>query len=119
MMALERQKRIRSFLHTRSAHHALLLLNTGPISIGVTWFQSMFDVKQLGPSGQALIHVDTNTQVAGGHQVCVVANDAKAQMVLVRNSWGTGWGDDGHAWLNWADLKFLFANGADACQPVM
>jgi hypothetical protein len=119
MMALERQKRIRSFVHSRSAHHALLLLNSGPISIGVTWFQSMFDVKQLGPNGQALIHVDTTTPVAGGHQVCVVGNDAKAQMVLIRNSWGEGWGDGGHAWLSWADFRFLFANGADAVAPVI
>lgn len=118
MMALEKQHRIRSFTHTRSAHHALLLLNQGPISIGVTWFQSMFTVEKL-PSGQSAIHVDPNTEVAGGHQVCFVANDTRAQMVYVRNSWGDSWGDDGHAWLSWADLKFLFANGADAVAPVM
>ena len=118
MMALEKQHKIRSFTHSRSAHHALLLLNQGPISIGVTWFQSMFDVGEL-PSGQSVIHVDPNTEVAGGHQVCLVANDTHSQMVYVRNSWGTSWGDDGHAWLSWADLRFLFANGADACQPVI
>lgn len=118
MMALEKQHKIRSFTHTRSAHHALLLLNQGPISIGVTWYRSMFDVEQL-PSGQAAIHVDPNTEVAGGHQVCIVANDTKAQMVYVRNSWGAGWGDNGHAWLSWADLQQLFGDGADAVQPVI
>jgi len=118
MMALEKQGKIRSFVHSRSAHHALLLLNHGPISIGVTWFQSMFQVEQL-PSGQAAIKVDPNSGVAGGHQVCVVANDPKSRMVYVRNSWGTRWGDDGHAWLSWADLALLFRNGADAVQPVI
>lgn len=118
MMALERQKKIRSFVHTRSAHHALLLLNHGPISIGVTWYRSMFAVEQL-PSGQAAIRVDPNSEVAGGHQVCIVGNDTAAQMVDVRNSWGPGWGDNGHAWLPWADLRFLFAHGGDAVQPVM
>jgi len=118
MLALEKQKRIRSFVHSRSAHHSLLMLNHGPISIGVTWYQSMFDVVEL-PGGQAGIKVDPDTEVAGGHQVCVVANDTHAQEVLIRNSWGAGWGDNGHAWLSWADFKFLFANGADACQPVM
>lgn len=118
MMALEKQGKIRSFTHTRSAHHAMLLLNKGPISIGVTWYQSMFTVERL-PSGQAAIKVDPNTDVAGGHQVCLVGNDAQSQMVYVRNSWGAGWGDDGHAWLSWADLRFLFANGADCVQPVL
>jgi len=118
MMALEKQGKIRSFTHTRSAHHALLLLNNGPISIGVTWFSSMFTPVQL-PSGQPAIHVDPNSGVAGGHQVCIVANDTKNRLVYVRNSWGTGWGDDGHAWLSWADLALLFNDGADCVQPVM
>lgn len=118
MLALEKQRKIRSFTHTRSPHHALLLLNRGPISIGVTWFASMFDVQHL-PSGQSVIRVDPNSDVAGGHQVCIVGNDTHAQMVCVRNSWGTGWGDDGHALLSWSDLKFLFANGADAVQPIL
>lgn len=118
MIALQKQRKIHSFTHTRSAHHALLLLNKGPISIGVTWYQSMFDVGQL-PNGQSVIRVDPNSEVAGGHQVCVVGNDTTAQMVYVRNSWGEGWGDDGHAWMRWTDLRFLFANGADCVQPVM
>lgn len=118
MLALEKRRKIRSFTHTRSAHHALLLLNHGPISIGVTWFQSMFTVEKLA-SGQSVITVDPDSEVAGGHQVCIVANDTKAQMVYVRNSWGASWGDDGHAWLSWKDLRLLFTDGADCVQPVM
>lgn len=114
MLALEQQGRIKSFVHTRSAHHALLLLNTGPISVGVIWYQSMFT-----PDASATIHADTTSPVAGGHQVCIVGNDTAGKRIRIRNSWGTGWGDAGHAWLCWSDLDLLFREGGDAVQPVI
>lgn len=116
MLALEKQGKIRSFVHSRSVHHSLLLLNDGPISIGVPWYQSMFQLGALA-SGQPVIQVDPASGVAGGHQVCIVGNDAVARMVYVRNSWGTSWGDGGHAWLRWSDLGTLFADGGDTVQP--
>jgi hypothetical protein len=114
MMALEKLGKIASYVHTRDTHTALRLLNRGPISIGVTWYQSMFT---LGP-GDTIV-VDEASGVAGGHQVCVVANDVAGQRVRIRNSWGASWGDEGHAWLSWVDLDFLLHDGGEAVQPVM
>lgn len=114
MMALEKQGHIRSWHHTRSLHTALRLLNTGPISIGVAWYQSMFDVAADGS-----IVFDPSSGVAGGHQACVTANDVSAQRILVRNSWGTTWGQNGHAWLPWSALDYLLRDGGDVVQPVM
>lgn len=111
MQALEKLGQIRSHVHTCNVHTALQLLNDGPISIGVTWFNSMFE-----PSGDA-ISVDLDSGVGGGHQVCLVANNAEKQRALVRNSWGEDWGRDGHAWLAWSDLAVLFYLGGDAVQP--
>lgn len=117
MMALEKQGKIKSYHHTRSMHAALRLLNRGPISIGVTWYRSMFDV--VDKDGVKMIVVDEHSEVAGGHQVCVVGNSVEHQRVLIRNSWGAGWGDQGHAWLSWNDLDLLLDEGGDVVQPVI
>lgn len=114
MLALEKQGKIKSFVHTRNFHTALVLLNSGPISIGVTWFNSMFN-----PDTSNTIHVDEASGVGGGHQICIVGNDVQGQRIRIRNSWGTGWGDDGHAWLSWHDFSYLLSIGGDAVQPVL
>lgn len=119
MLALEKLGKIKTFVHTRSTHTALRLLNSGPISIGVTWFQSMFTPDYPTPNSGATIHVDPSSGVAGGHQICIVADDVQGQRVLIRNSWGADWGDAGHAWLSWSDLSGLFAIGGDCVQPVI
>lgn len=121
MMALEQQGKIKSYHHTRSLHTALRLLNHGPISIGVTWYNSMFTPTNAAPGGPdgMVITVDEHSQVAGGHQVCIVANSVEHQHVLIRNSWGASWGDQGHAWLSWNDLDLLLHEGGDVVQPVM
>lgn len=117
MMALEQQGKIRSYHHTRSLHSALRLLNHGPISIGVTWYNSMFNA--VDKDGVKMIVVDEHSEVAGGHQVCVVGNSVEHQRVLIRNSWGTGWGDNGHAWLSWNDFDLLLDEGGDVVQPIV
>jgi len=114
MEALKKQGKIRSYQHTTSLHTALALLNTGPISIGVSWFNSMFT-----PDSTDTIHVDPDSGLGGGHQVCVVADDVEEQRVLIRNSWGPSWGDQGHAWLSWSDLEWLLSEGGDVVQPVV
>ena len=114
MRALEKWGWIDDYVHTRRLHTALGLLNRGPISIGVHWYQSMFT-----PGKSNLITVDMTSGLAGGHQVAVIGNDTKAQAVLIRNSWGTGWGDGGHAWLRWSDFDRLLDKGGDVVQPII
>ncbi|MEO6071280.1 MAG: C1 family peptidase [Chitinophagaceae bacterium] len=41
-------------------------------------------------------------KVRGGHAVMAVGFDDAQQAVLVRNSWGTGWGIKGHFWMPYA-----------------
>lgn len=114
MQALEKEGKIRSWRHTRVLHAALRLLNTGPISIGIPWYQSMFN-----PNSTGVLMVDPSSGVAGGHQIALTANDVTGQRVLIRNSWGTSWGQDGHAWLDWSDLDALLHDGGDVVQPVL
>lgn len=114
MRALEKWGWIDSYVHTRNLHAALVLLNKGPISIGVPWYRSMFEV-----DAKDFIQVDPASGLAGGHQVAIIADDVTQQAVRVRNSWGTSWGDNGHAWLKWGDLDHLLDSGGDVVQPLM
>ena len=38
----------------------------------------------------------------GGHAVCCVGYDDAKQMFLIRNSWGTDWGQAGYFWMPYA-----------------
>lgn len=114
MTALQQQGRIKTYRASRHAFDVLGMLMDGPVSIGVTWFRSMFDVDPAGA-----IHAVPSSGVAGGHQVCLVGVDVAGQRVRIRNSWGEAWGQQGHAWLSWGDLHALMAGGGDAVQPVL
>lgn len=46
-----------------------------------------------------------NDRMEGGHAVTCVGYDDMRQMALVRNSWGTGWGIQGHFWMPY---QYLF-----------
>lgn len=114
MRVLEKLGLIKTWHHCRTLHAALRLLNRGPISVGIPWYPAMFT-----PDAEHTIHADESSGEPGGHQVCIVANDTKLRRVRIRNSWGPGWGDQGHAWLSWSDLDELLKAGGDVVQPVM
>ena len=40
-----------------------------------------------------------NEQLLGGHAVCAVGYDDNNQYVIVRNSWGSTWGDKGYCYM--------------------
>lgn len=44
-------------------------------------------------------------QLLGGHAVVAVGYDESAARVLIRNSWGSAWGNGGYAWLPYAQLE--------------
>lgn len=55
------------------------------------------------PGALGLVPDITNDIERGGHAVLAVGygrNSASDLMLLVRNSWGPNWGQDGHAWLS-------------------
>ena len=48
---------------------------------------------------------DTNTEsILGGHAVVAVGYDDSKECFIVRNSWGTNWGDAGYFYMPYAYL---------------
>jgi hypothetical protein len=113
MKALRQKGIVHSYHHAFATRTVLQLLEYYPVSVGVPWYNSMFD-----PDPQHRIPTDPSSGVAGGHQVALVGIDVETKLVRVRNSWGTAWGDGGYAWLSWTDLAVLLSDGGDAVVPV-
>lgn len=91
-------------LHRIAAYYAVpvtradlcqAILAFGPLILGTPWYWSWFH-----PIGGVL---PAPTTVAGGHAIEAVGWDARG--LRLRNSWGTGWGIGGDAFLPWAYLS--------------
>lgn len=52
-----------------------------------------------------IVGPSTNDQHLGAHAVVVVGHDPRRQRILIRNSWGRRWGNDGYAWLTESYLR--------------
>jgi len=65
-----------------------------PFVFGFTVY-SGFESAQVQQTGVASMP-GPDEEVLGGHAVLAVGYDHEARTFLVRNSWGTGWGQDGY-----------------------
>jgi Papain family cysteine protease len=45
--------------------------------------------------------------IGEGHAVALVGYDDRAQSLLIRNSWGSSWGQYGHGWLSYDSLPVV------------
>lgn len=103
LKVLQDQGRVGRYLWARSVTDVQQwLLTTGPVLIGIPWFESMFD-----PDVYGRLHISGS--VAGGHEVLLRGYDRKYLRVV--NSWGRTWGLQGEAWLSLADLDRLLQDG--------
>ena len=67
------------------------LLLHGPLTVGVSVGTEFFSYRR------GVFNVDLKDTV--NHAVVVVAWDDELQAWLIRNSWGNGWGINGHMWI--------------------
>jgi len=88
-------------------------LQTGPVIIGIPWFNSMFN-----PASDGRIPVTAASGVAGGHEIEIAAYDAGAGEYWLTNSWGTSWGQAGRGYLTASDLQWLLSQQGDVTVPV-
>ena len=95
----------------------------GPVVIGIPWLSGMYDTR---PSGM----VEVAGQVVGGHCVVVTGYHpgirlagegwfARHEVLRWRNSWGTGYGLNGSAYVKAADLASQLAQSGEACVPML
>jgi C1A family cysteine protease len=71
------------------------LATSHPVVIGISVYDS-FESSQVAQTGIVPLP-DVNTeQLLGGHCVLVLGYDDASATVMVRNSWGTGWGQSGY-----------------------
>lgn len=91
---------IDSYEHATTAAGFAALLQDGAALIGTPWFQGWFEPDAAG----FVDHGDPDAwgEVAGGHELCVVAleswdaGDLGKSVVRFVNSWTTSWGDGGY-----------------------
>jgi C1A family cysteine protease len=65
-----------------------------PFVFGFTVYES-FESQKVAQTG-IMSMPSKNERAIGGHAVCAVGYDDAKKMLLVRNSWGSGWGMDGY-----------------------
>lgn len=74
------------------------LQNGYPVVIGFDVYSS-FESSTVARTGM-MPYPNTNTeQLLGGHAVCIVGYNNNNNRFIVRNSWGTSWGDQGYFYM--------------------
>lgn len=99
-----------SYRHAFDVDSALAALMEGPVLVGTIWRRGMFD-----PDARGL--VQPVGDIVGGHEYLLVGYDSDRTEVLFANSWGTGWGDQGHGRMTVDTLRELLAEDGDATVP--
>jgi hypothetical protein len=78
----------------------MALLEMGPLVIGITWFNDMFE-----PDAEGLVHPGGG--VAGGHAIEVNGINTDHGILRLKNSWGREWGINGDFHLTFDDFEYL------------
>jgi C1A family cysteine protease len=87
----------------RDLDHQRACLAAGrPFVFGFTVYES-FESSQVAASGEVPLPAPGES-VLGGHAVLAVGYDDTTQRFVVRNSWGTGWGQKGYCTMPYAYL---------------
>lgn len=75
-----------------------------PVVIGFDVYES-FESDIVASTGQMPYPNVATEQLLGGHAVAIVGYDDTTQKFIVRNSWGTGWGDRGYFYMPYQVIK--------------
>lgn len=93
------------------------IISQCPVVIGVPWYESAYEA----PGGELRIAGN----LAGGHALLATGyaprrliHGQRQPSVRLLNSWGSGWGVKGEAWITMEDLAALLAQDGEACVPL-
>lgn len=81
----------------------LALSNGFPFVAGIAIYES-FEHSSVYHTGMVPLPDVSKEQLLGGHAVVCVGYDNSRQLWIMRNSWGTNWGDHGYFYLPYAYL---------------
>lgn len=85
------------YARLKSLNDMLHCLSNGyPVVYGMTVYEAF---ELLDQRNNVLPMPTKQDTPLGGHALCMVGYDKRKQAFLVRNSWGTSWGDAGYFWL--------------------
>jgi hypothetical protein len=84
-----------------------------PVLVGTEWTESMFS-----PDRNGIIRA-TSPFGLGGHEYLVRGINWPRKLIRIRNSWGTGWGIKGDAYIPFADMEKLLAAQGDCTVPIV
>lgn len=87
------------------------VLTTGPLVVGTDWYRNM-----ITPNKSGWIYATGGR--AGGHAYVINGVDTLARKFRIKNSWGKGWGIEGHAWIGFSDFTKLLRARAEACVAI-
>ncbi len=93
--------------HDDPSHDMLACLNEGyPFVTGIAVYES-FETPDTERTG-IIPMPEPEERLLGGHAVLVVGYDVGKKHYIVRNSWGSDWGDEGHFYL---PFEYLTSKG--------
>jgi hypothetical protein len=89
------------------------VLTKGPLVIGITWYDSMFDANSKG-----VISISPSAQPAGGHCLLWRGVNTSTGQALLTNSWGDSWAKRGDALISLRDMERLIHEDGEVCTAV-
>ena len=84
------------------------VLTLGPVVVGTDWYEEMYT-----PDEDFIIRA--RGRKYGGHAYLINGVDTYYGRFRIKNSWGTEWGDNGHAFLPFSDFRVLLKQNGEAC----
>lgn len=87
------------------------ILEVAPVVIGTYWTYDMFF-----PDGNNRITY-TGAKL-GGHAYILNGVNLNKGIVRLKNSWGRGWGNNGHAYMSIEDLDRMIKDDGEACLAI-
>lgn len=116
--------KIGSYWRLSTLEDILTALSKQPVPIGVEVFS---EFEAVGSNGIVSLP-GSGSRSLGGHAICLVGYDDTKKLLKFKNSWGTGWGENGYGYLPyeyfthvidaWTCLDLTIVDGTVPVTPV-